>query len=368
MKLRKVRLFNFRNFREFIWFPGDGINIIYGRNAQGKTNLLEAIFIALTGYSFRTKRTKDIINWESEKAVIEMEFQHQGTTKLIKMCFTLGGQKIISLNGNEINRENYPLRPGAIIFQPDDLKLVKGSPSERRDLLDHEIGILEPTYTYHSQQYQKILTQRNNLLRLVRDKKQAKQSLEVWNSQLCSVGARVILNRLEMLGKFFGPFMEHYTALTGAGERIEIRYLTSLTLGNAKTLSEIEACFKIELARKLNDELARGQTLVGPHRDDLIFLLNSKDVRQFGSQGQQRSVVVAVKLTLLELWHRDTGSYPLLLLDDVLTELDSDRQKFLLKSITGGPNTFVTSSKGKQTDFMDSQFLLDKGELITEVP
>lgn len=368
MKLRKVRLFNFRNFKEFNWLPGDGVNILYGCNAQGKTNLLEAIFIAVTGYSFRTNRIKDVINWESENAVIEMEFQIQDTIKYIKIYFTVNGQKLILLNGNEINRDNYPLRPGAVLFQPDDLMLVKGGPSERRHLLDHEIGTLEPTYGYHSQQYQKVLAQRNHLLRLIREKKQNKQSLEIWNSQLCSTGARVILKRLEMLGRFYGPFKVHYSALTGADERMEIRYLASLTLGNAKTLTEIEECFKIELAQKLNNELARSQTLIGPHRDDLLFLLNGKDVRQFGSQGQQRSVVVAVKLTLLELWHRDTGFYPLLLLDDVLTELDAYRQDFLLKSITGGPNTFVTSSKGKQPGFLESQFLLDKGELIKEVP
>lgn len=367
MKLSKVRLCNFRNFKEFNWLPGEDVNIIYGRNAQGKTNLLEAIFIAVTGHSFRTKSLKDIINWGSEKTVIEMEFQRRGTVKLIKMYFTVNGQKGILINGNEINRENYPLRPGAVLFQPDDLMLVKGGPVERRYLLDHEIGNLEPTYVYYSQQYQKVLTQRNNLLRLIREKKQTKESLEIWNSQLCNTGSRVILKRLELLGKFFGPFKVNYSSLTGTDERMEIRYMASLNLGNAKTLTEIEECFKIELVRRLNDELARGQTLIGPHRDDLLFLLNGKDIRQFGSQGQQRSVVVAVKLTLLELWHRDTGFYPLLLLDDVLTELDSHRQKFLLKSITGGPNTFVTSSKGKQPGFIGNQFLLDNGEFITEV-
>lgn len=368
MKLSKVRLYNFRNFKEFKWLPEDGVNIIFGRNAQGKTNLLEAIFIAVTGHSFRTKRIKDIINWESEKAVIEMEFQRHDSISLIKIYFSVNGQKVILLNGNEINKDNYPLRPGAIIFQPDDLMLVKGGPGERRHLLDHEIGNLEPTYGYYIQQYQKILTQRNNLLRLIKEKKQTIESMEIWNRQLYCTGSMVILKRLEMLGKFFRPFKELYRSLTGTDERMEIRYLASINLDNAKTLAEIKECFKMELARKQNDEIARTQTLMGPHRDDLLFLLNGKDIRQFGSQGQQRSVVVAVKLALLDLWHRDTGLYPLLLLDDVLTELDSHRQEFLLKSIFGGPNTFITSSKGKQPGFPGSQFLLDKGEMIMEVP
>lgn len=368
MKLLKLQLTNFRNFNELIIVPQPGINVIYGRNAQGKTNLLESIFIALSGYSFRTSRLKETINLNSSLnyALINLVFERFNTIYELKMNLNVNGQKKVLVNGKEVNRDLYPFRPNVVLFIPDNLTLVKGGPRERRHLLDTEIGIIDPTYTYYLQNYQKVLSQRNNLLRLIREKKQSLKLLEPWNSQLFSFGSQLVLKRLELLSKFFTPFKDSYRYISGNNESIEIRYMSSLPIGSNKKLANIIECFKEESLNKLNEELARGQTLLGPHRDDILFFIDGKETKQYGSQGQIRSVVVAIKLTLLELWKRETGVSPVLILDDVFTELDPVRQECLLNSITNLPSTFITSSRNENSLYK-GQFLLSKGTINKEV-
>ncbi|MEW5953057.1 MAG: DNA replication/repair protein RecF [Bacillota bacterium] len=364
MKLLKLRLTNFRNFSNLEIYPYNGINIINGRNAQGKTNLLESIFMALTGYSFRTSRLKETINLNSSLgyAHIDLEFERLNTIYQVRVTLTIDSQKRVIVNGKEVKRDLYPFRPNVVLFIPDDLALIKGGPRERRQLLDTELGIIDPTYNYYLQQYQRVLSQRNNLLRLIRERKHNLESLEPWNNQLYNFGSQVVLKRLELLSKFFIPFKDLYHFISGNNENIQLRYLCSLPIGSNIKISTIINCFKKESIKRINEELIRGQTLLGPHRDDIIFLINNNNAKQFGSQGQIRSIVIAIKLTLLELWKRESGISPVLLLDDILTELDSVRQEYLLKLITDIPTTLITSSRNRNGCFK-GQFLLQNGTI-----
>ncbi|ABO48556.1 DNA replication and repair protein RecF [Desulforamulus reducens MI-1] len=342
MRVKKLSLRNFRNYKEAQFIPHPSINIITGPNAQGKTNLLEAIYYSLRGCSFRAEKDRDVTNWESNHTVINTEVNL--SSRLIKLQWKIQeGSKKLSLNGVERPRSELDLF-GVVLFCPEDLSLIKGSPQERRHFLDYEVGTLSPGYSQLWRQYAKILSQRNSLLKEIRDHRSKQEVLEVWDEQLYRYGAKVIYLRLQVLKKLIPIARKTHFGLTGGTEELQAKYLSSLVLEPGLSEGQIYQVFSSSSKKIRQMELKRCQTLLGPHRDDLSLAINGVEAKTFGSQGQQRTVTLSLKLSQLDLWYHEFGEYPVLLLDDVLFELDRSRQNMLIDKILNKVQTFITTS------------------------
>ncbi|MCG9966846.1 DNA replication/repair protein RecF [Pelotomaculum terephthalicicum JT] len=366
MRLQNLELMNFRNYLHEHIRPGFSLNILNGENAQGKTNILESVYLACTGKSFRTIKESEIINWQNDFSLISCLFESAGRELELKVLLT-PGQKKIKVNGAPVR--GYPLGwPGVVLFTPDDMVIVKGSPQERRRFLDAEIGPFDNRYAYCLGRYQRILTQRNNLLREIRDRKRDSELLQTWNEQLCQYGAQIIFFRLALLKKANPVIRSIYHELTGGLEELSIRYLSSLKIDCMTSEQEIINLFNAALSAAKNEEIARGQSLIGPHRDDLVFLINKKEAKVYGSQGQQRTIVLVLKLAQMQMWHNEIGEHPILLLDDVLFELDNARQKALFNKIKENVQTFITSSTvrdiGAGDGLSKKLFIVREGKII----
>ncbi|MCL6638581.1 MAG: DNA replication/repair protein RecF [Firmicutes bacterium] len=342
MYLTKLELTDFRNYRQASLEPDRYLNLIAGPNAQGKTNLLEAVFFLLTGRSFRTAKDGEIIRRGAGFFAISCRMNTRFGEIEIAIKVKPGEKKFL-VNGSAVR--GFPLgRPGAVLFSPDDLALVKGSPQERRAFLDQELCPLQPRYTQLLQRYQRALQQRNNLLREIRERRQPRENLEPWNEQLCRYGAGVLHGRFAVLKKFAPLAGRLHRDISAGKEFLDLRYNASVRIEDGKTEADLYRSFRRSLDLCAKEEVDRAHTLVGPHRDDVSFYINGSDARVFGSRGQQRTVVLALKTGLIDLWERETGDQPLLLLDDVLFELDATRQKSLLDRVFGSVQTFITTA------------------------
>ncbi|MEG6617226.1 DNA replication/repair protein RecF [Peptococcaceae bacterium 1198_IL3148] len=344
MKILKIRAEMFRNYNNFEITPSPGLNIITGQNAQGKTNLLEAIYFNLNGFSFRAAKDKELINWQSDYSnviAIINNNQHQWKQTV---AINDSGQKKFFINGVEKKKKELG-HSGVVLFTPDDLALVKSSPQIRRKFLDQEIGPFTPGYIYHIQQYNKVISHRNRLLKSIRFKKESLDMLELWNQQLVELGTRVLLDRLAILKKMAPHIIKWYRVMTNGKENLEIRYLSSLKIEPPLDEIQIKNKFYQLLRNTRSEEVNKCQTLFGPHRDDIVFFINGKDARNYGSQGQQRTVVLSLKMAQVSLWAEEQHTEPILLLDDVLFELDRFRQEMLLSKVQQGIQTFITTSQ-----------------------
>ncbi len=348
MYLIKTEIYNFRNYAHELFLPDQHVNLITGRNAQGKTNLLEAIYVGTAGNTFRTNRFTETINRQSENTKISYLFNTAGGTFSVFFELNSNGKKLIMVDGQKVNPGKSLPFPAAIVFTPDDLDIVKGSPARRRKYIDFELGLLDFSYRYYYQQYQKALYERNNLLKRAKSRNIDNDLLEIWNHQLIDTGSRLIYKRLQLLKKLVPLVKDLFLQLTGGGEGLEIKYYSSLKISLNMEYDQISNLFFHEIAAIKAEECARGLSLKGPHRDELIFYIDSTEARQYGSRGQQRTIVLALKLALIELWKKETDDYPILLLDDVLQELDAGRQSFLFKKIQGQVQTFITTSSERE--------------------
>ncbi len=367
MYLKRLSLTNFRNYEQLDIEPDQFLNIIHGSNAQGKTNILESVYFTCTGKSFRTQREIEIIRWESGFSSVNSLMETNKRQLEIRILLK-PGKKIIEVNGVQTHRQ--PLGwPGVVLFTPDDLVMIKGSPQERRRFLDLEIGPFNPQYSHNLSLYNRVLYQRNNLLREIKEKKIKNDALDVWNEQLCLYGAKLLFMRLELLKALSPLFFNIHNDITGGKEKLELRYLSSLKIGGTAVEEDIYEHFKREIAAVKNEEISRAQSLIGPHRDDLSMLINGVDAKTYGSQGQQRTVILSIKIALILNWQREMSEYPVLLLDDVLFELDHSRQEELFKRITGTVQAFVTSTGRNRQEFEKiyngRYFGIKSGKIIT---
>jgi len=342
LRLQSMEINSFRNIDSLSWQPGKRLNILGGSNGQGKTNILEAIFFACVGKSFRSMRDQETIRWEREYALLKGLFITDEREMELVLMQTMGSKKI-KVNGSQI--KGYPLGwPGVVLFTPEDLGIIKGSPQGRRDFFDQEIGPVNNQYRYYLGNYQRVVQQRNNLLKDIREGQEKKDSLTVWDEQLIAYGVKIIKSRLELLNKVSNKVRRIYRELTKGAEEITLRYGSSLDIDAAMSEEEIAGKFGKALASAQREEVARGQSVIGPHRDDIIFFINGKEIRLYGSQGQHRSLILSLKLTMAQIWYNEIGEYPILLLDDVMSELDAGRQEALLERVLGYGQTFITSS------------------------
>lgn len=343
MFLKELELKDFRNYKhEKIEFC-EGANIIAGLNAQGKTNVLEAINIVSTGRSHRTRKDLEMIRWDEEISEIKgsIEDEYRGLIE-VEYRFNREKKKYLSINGVKLDKISGILgNLHTVIFSPDHLAIVKEGPSERRKFLDLLLSQLKPSYYHALSNYSKVLDFRNKTLFDIREDEKKKTLLDVWDEQLVRYGMVLFHERKLMVRELDEKAKKICDEISGNHDHLKLKYSPSIfekslkddTIeGGEKFLAEL---FFDKLRDNRINDIRKGHTSVGPHRDDFELLINEKEVRNYGSQGQQRTVLLALKIAELQIMADFSGSDPVLLLDDVFSELDSNRKEFLLKYLRG---------------------------------
>lgn len=344
MFLAETDLKSYRNYTSLHKDWHSGINILLGNNAQGKTNLLESIYVLSMGKSHRTAKDKEWIRFGDPFALLKGKVIRRNGSITLDITVTDKGKKA-KINGLEQRRlSDYIGTMNVVMFAPEDLDLVKGSPNNRRRFMDMEIGQVSPTYLYNLNSYNKILMQRNQLLKEIARKEKKMDLLEIWDQQLVEYGVKVLLKRSYFIEKLKVWAKDIHADISNGKEELSIKYLSSLTFSPDTEIEELKDQYLNQLNKHHEKEVHRGVSLIGPHRDDLNFYINQQEVQSYGSQGQQRTTALSIKLAEIELIHEEIGEYPILLLDDVFSELDDQRQSHLLKSIKDKCQTFITTT------------------------
>ena len=342
MFLNKLQLKHFRNYEELSLDFKKNLVIFLGDNAQGKTNILESIYCLALTKSHRTNNEQELISFEGDQAYLFGEVKKGHQQIPLELFLTKKGRKCKVNHIEQKLLSSYIGQMNVILFAPEDLSLVKGSPQVRRKFLDMEIGQMNRVYLYELQQYQKILKQRNQYLKQAAiNQKFDAVYFEILTEQLVEHGSKVLLTRAQ-----FTKELEHWAnglhqKISHEKETLTLRYDSTLKSLDTLDLAQIQAEYQAKLAEQLDKERQRQSTLIGPHRDDLLFFINGKNVQNFGSQGQQRTTALSVKLAEIDLMHQE---YPILLLDDVMSELDDLRQLHLLQTIENKVQTFLTTT------------------------
>lgn len=351
MRLKKLSLQNYRNYEHVDFETDQLVNIIVGPNAQGKTNLLESIFVMALTKSHRTHQDKELIRWDEPYTLLHAEVEKRYGTVKLDLSISKQGKKA-KINGMEQRKlSNFIGSMNVVMFAPEDLEIVKGSPGVRRRFLDMEIGQVHPAYLYDLSQYNKILLQRNNYLKqLYSSPGGSAPLLDVWNEQLVQFGVKIMKKRQSFIKKLQNWAEKIHTGITNGQEKLRIEYESFLSPALQEDDAVLFDQFMIKLSKVKDQELRRGVTLVGPHRDDLRFFIDEKEAQTFGSQGQQRTTALSLKLAEIELIHEEVGEYPLLLLDDVLSELDRHRQTQLIETFQRKVQTFITTTGVESID------------------
>ncbi|MCQ2557103.1 DNA replication/repair protein RecF [Ligilactobacillus equi] len=343
MYLKEIMLENFRNYQKLQLEFSENINVLIGENAQGKTNLLEAIYMLAMASSHRTNKERELILFGQENAQIKGTIGRALGDLKLELTLSSKGKKV---RVNHIERgklSEYIGQLNVILFAPEDLSLVKGTPSERRRFIDREFSQIDALYLHHLSQYRRILKQRNQYLKDLQQRKtQDDLYLDILSEQLAQLGAKIIMKRRAYLQKLGQYANEIHGGITQGKEKLSFQYVSEIENSLEKEV-EVQAELYTKLTQQKQTEIFRGTTLHGPHRDDLAFIVNEKNIQIYGSQGQQRTTALAVKLAEIELMKEETGEAPILLLDDVLSELDGVRQTHLLKTIQDRVQTFLTT-------------------------
>lgn len=332
MYIKSLELKNFRNYLSLNLNLNKGLNIFVGENAQGKTNIVESIYYLSSMKSHRTQRDKDLIKWGKTRAYIRAEIEKNLGEILMEFLISSEEKRAAKINGIKKNKTSEILGAvNAVIFSPEDLKLVKEGPGLRRRFIDNELNQIRPKYHYALSQYNNCLMQRNTLLKSARNSSSIKYTIEVFSEQLAEYGSFITEARYEFIKKLGLIAKLMHRRITDGKEELEIVY--ELSTEEFKDRNDVKNKLLKYYIENINDDINRGITLKGPHRDDLLIYINGMDARIYGSQGQQRTAALSLKLSELEIIKSEVCEYPILLLDDVLSELDSKRQSFLLNSL-----------------------------------
>ncbi len=358
MKINSVKLNNFRNYALAEIFFNDGLNFIVGKNAQGKTNLLESIYISSVGKSPKNSKDKQIIKFGESKAKIDINFLTNAGKKNIEIYLDKQNKKSIKINKlNVLKLTELVGCLSVVYFSPDELKLIKEVPEDRRTFLDISISQFDKNYLYNLIKYDKILRQRNAILKSLQSEQSKIEQLKLFTPQLIETAEKIILKRLEFI-KNLAPIAADIHKQITLDETLEIEYSYKLKPG----ISINEDLTKIS-QNLLQKELELGYTCFGPHRDDLEFKINGLDCKSFSSQGQQRTVALVIKLSLMQVVYNEIGEYPVLLLDDVLSELDLPRQNRLLEFATKY-QTLITCVNIPTTNLNYNKIEISNGSVV----
>ncbi|MDV7757402.1 DNA replication/repair protein RecF [Liquorilactobacillus mali] len=344
MYLKELLLKNFRNYCDVDLEFSPQINVLIGENAQGKTNLLEAIYVLAMARSHRTNNERELVNFAEDEALIQGTLERKLSKLKLELFLGKKGKKAKVNHLEQAKLSQYIGQMNVILFAPEDLAIVKGSPAVRRKFIDMEFGQIDAHYLYNLSQYRVLLKQRNHYLKQLQ-LKQAKDLvlLEVLSDQLAAFGAEIIAKRIIFLSELEEYAQIVQAQITEQKEELNFKYETSIENVYKKDVKQLYADLKKLYQSNQKKEIFQGSTLYGPHRDDVQFLINKKNVQVFGSQGQQRTTALAVKLAEIDVMKNETDEYPILLLDDVLSELDGARQTQLLRAIQDRVQTFLTT-------------------------
>ena len=356
MIVESVELKDYRNYEFLDMNFNEHVNIIYGDNAQGKTNILESIYMCSTSKSHRGSKDREIIRFGEDESHIKLNVLKHGTKYRIDMHLKKNKTKGIAVNGIPIKKavELFGII-NIVFFSPEDLNIIKNGPSERRRFMDMELSQLDKIYLSNLVNYNKVLNQRNKLLKDIAfsPSEQLMQTLDIWDMQLVKYGSLIIKGRKSFIEKINTIISDIHSRLTGGIENIKVCYVPDVDVND----------FEEEVRNSRQKDIKYKVTGKGPHKDDLIFLINDNDVRKYGSQGQQRTAALSLKLSEIELVKLVIKDTPVLLLDDVLSELDSNRQNFLINSI-GDIQTIVTCTGLEE--FINNRMNINKIFKVTD--
>ena len=353
MIIKSLELSNFRNYEHLNIQLSPNVTIFYGNNAQGKTNILEALYVACTTKSQKGSRDRELIKFNESESHIRLMVDDDSISRRIDMHLKDKGQKGVAIDGIPIKKaaELYGLM-NIISFSQDDLGIIKEGPSERRRFCDMELCQLDKLYMHNLAGYEKALEQRNNLLKQLSFNPELKDTLDIWDDQLVSYGKYIIEKRNLFIEDINKIAFEIHKTLTSGNEELKIGYLPNVSVEE----------FKDVLLTNRDKDILLKTTSIGPHRDDMVFMLNENDAKKFGSQGQQRTSALTLKLSELELVKQNKKKNPVLLLDDVLSELDRNRQTKLLEKISG-VQTVITCTG--LDEFVKNRIKYDKVYKVT---
>lgn len=340
MILEKLTLKDFRSYKEREITFSDKVNIIVGKNAQGKTNILEAIFFLCLGKSFRTPREKEVINWTAgeNSGYIKGEFQKKYREIEIEMFFNKDRKKAVKIDGIGIKKIGELLGSvNVVFFSPDELRLVKESPDERRRFMNVILSQTNKRYFYQVARYEKVLANRNKLLKTSKDMTALKETIDIWNRALSDIAQSIFTERQKLISELAPLAQKAHEYLSNGKEKIELVYKSSFD-GEDYAEKMMKG-----LEKNIEKDFKLGYTTLGVHRDEIDIYLNGVEVKSYGSQGQQRTTALSLKLAELEIIKNRVGEEPILLLDDVFSELDSDRRAKLLK-FTAKAQTIITTT------------------------
>ena len=348
MIIKRLELADYRNYETLDLEFDKGTNILYGDNAQGKTNILEAIYLAATTKSHKGSKDKEMIGFGKEEAHIRTYLEKEGVGTRVDMHLRKAGSKGIAIDGQKIKKAAELLGLcNVVFFSPEDLSIIKNGPAERRRFVDMELCQLDSFYLYNLNHYNKIVNQRNKLLKDMYMNPELKDTLAIWDSQLVSFGSKIIERRKLFVDQLNDIIYEIHKKLSGGREELIISYEPDVAIEE----------FEKNLRYNQDRDIRMKQTSIGPHRDDFAFLNKDVDIRKYGSQGQQRTAALSLKLSEIELVKKIAKDTPILLLDDVLSELDSNRQNYLLNSI-GDIQTIITCTGLEE--FVNNRFEVNK--------
>jgi len=385
MHLRKLSLMNYRNYQRCLLDLDPGATIFHGDNGQGKTNLLEAVYLLATTKSFRTTVDRELMSWRAiqdrllfsrvegwvgrEAGDLHMEMLLKGDANGATAADDAPAMtKLIKLNGLPARASQIVGELNAVVFSPEDLELLHGAPTGRRRYLDLTRSQIDRSYLRALQRYQRVLAQRNHLLRQIRDRRQERSSLSIWNDELIELGSTIVRHRFALITDLSHAMSDLYRRLTRTERLLELKYRASSQpdLGDISD-EEGRASFRSKLEQLKQRELEQGVSLVGPHRDDFTFLVDGVDMGAFGSRGEQRIVAVALKLAEAVVIRTLMNDSPVLLLDDILSELDPTRRQFVQEQIQGDFQTLITVADLSTCDDLllagAKQFRVERGTI-----
>ena len=363
MQVKSVTVRNFRNLGAQKISLCGGLNVFTGLNAQGKTNFLESIVLCSIGKSPRTDRDKDMINRDGDWASVKTETAVRSGVCSVEIKLSRGEKKRVAVNGMPIARIGELMgRLNVIYFSPQEIRVIREGPDSRRRFMDIDLCQTDKNYFYTLARYNKILSQRNNLIKTQAKNADIKEMLSVWDAQLAEEGARLYLKRAGFAEKIFPLAADAHYALSGGKEELGVVYQTDMA-GFSKEEAKADLIEKLSL--DMEKQLRLGYTLRGPHRDDIKFTVDGVDIRKYGSQGQQRTAALSLKLAEVSLMEEITGERPVLILDDVFGEIDAARQNRLLEYISG-TQTLVAATEFNKTPRGECRFFTVSGGKITQ--
>ena len=358
MKVKELSIAAYRNLKEIHFIPVEGVNVIYGDNGQGKTNLLEAVWIFTGSRSFRNTKETEMIPLGESFSRLELSFENKQRNNHAVLAY--GQKKKIALN--EISLDSSRSLIGnfhAVVFDPGHLYFIKGGPAERRRAVDMIICQLKPRYVSILSQYARLLDQRNRLLKDIRISSSLLDTLDIWDQSLAKLAALIIKTRTSFIDRLQPYTRELHFGITSGKEELTFHYHSSVLYENSVDEDAILKAFK----QFRNDDIKNGMTSIGPHRDDIDILLNKISARLYGSQGQQRSAVLSLKLGECALVEEMIGEPPVILLDDVMSELDEWRRDYLLHHLTER-QIFITCCDAGQIRGIDALYKIEEGRLV----